>query len=111
MLAPISALLLASVAFASPIVNVRKVDALNEEATKEAHPRDDTATRAFSATEIKVCKLFLDKDGANSLDIRWPVRFCGRAFWGFQSKPASDPGCSLRWKCGSKMGYHYCRKA
>ena len=54
MLAPLSALIFASVAFASPILHDRKVDALNEEATKEAHVRDDTATRAFSATEIKV---------------------------------------------------------
>ena len=53
MIAPITALLFASVAFASPILKGRAVDALNEEATAEAQVRDDTATRAFSATEIK----------------------------------------------------------
>lgn len=33
----------------------RAVDALNEEATAEAHQRDDGATRAFSNVQIKVC--------------------------------------------------------
>ena len=54
MIASFSTLLYASIAFASPIIHERKVDVLNEEATKEAHVRDDTATRAFSAIEIKV---------------------------------------------------------
>ena len=53
MIAPLSTLLFASVAFASPMLKARVVDALNEEATKEAQVRDDTATRAFEGTEIK----------------------------------------------------------
>jgi hypothetical protein len=39
---------------ASPLQG-RAVDSLNEEATAEAHQRDDTATRAFSNVQIKVC--------------------------------------------------------
>ncbi|OHF03793.1 hypothetical protein CORC01_01112 [Colletotrichum orchidophilum] len=39
---------------ASPLaVQRRAVTELNEEAAKEAHPRDDTATRAFSDVQIK----------------------------------------------------------
>ena len=48
-------LLLTSVAlsFASPLEK-RAVTALNPEAFEEAQQKDDTATRAFSGTEIKV---------------------------------------------------------
>jgi hypothetical protein len=42
-----------AVVSASPI-KPRVVAQLNEEAFKEAQPRDDTATRAFSATAITV---------------------------------------------------------
>ena len=54
MLAPFG-LLLTSVALslASPLER-RVVTSLNEAAFEEAQQRDDTATRAFSATEIKV---------------------------------------------------------
>ncbi len=54
MLAPFG-LLLTSVALsiASPL-QVRVVTELNEAAFEEAQRRDDTATRAFSGTEIKV---------------------------------------------------------
>jgi hypothetical protein len=52
-------LLLSSVAlsFASPLGDLaaRTVTALNTAAFEEAQQRDDTATRAFSSTEIKVC--------------------------------------------------------
>jgi len=65
MIAPLSALLFASVALSSPILNERKVDALNEEATREAHVRDDTATRAFSAIDIKVSNHALYLQGIN----------------------------------------------
>ncbi len=56
MLAPLSFLLLAaaSLTSASPLVR-RAVQQLNQEAFAEAHQRDDTATRAFSNTAIKVC--------------------------------------------------------
>jgi hypothetical protein len=58
MLASLS-LLLSSVAlsFASPLgpLAARTVTALNTAAFEEAQQRDDTATRAFSSTEIKVC--------------------------------------------------------
>jgi hypothetical protein len=54
-------LLLSSVAlsFASPLGDLaaRTVTALNTAAFEEAQQRDDTATRAFSSTEIKVCML------------------------------------------------------
>ncbi|KAK1467274.1 hypothetical protein CMEL01_11267 [Colletotrichum melonis] len=50
---------------ASPLALQRRaVTELNEEATKEAHPRDDTATRAFSDVQIKTADgkcLFVDK--------------------------------------------------
>jgi hypothetical protein len=52
--AQLSAIFLASVALASPLVQVRTVTALDEAAFAEAQVRDDTATRAFSNTEIKV---------------------------------------------------------
>jgi hypothetical protein len=54
-------LLLSSVAFsfASPLgaIEARTVTALNTAAFEEAQQRDDTATRAFSGTEITVCFL------------------------------------------------------
>jgi len=54
-------LLLSSVAFsfASPLgqLEARTVTALNTAAFEEAQQRDDTATRAFSGTEIIVCFL------------------------------------------------------
>ncbi len=45
-----------ALSFASPLVSLeaRTVTALNTAAFEEAHPRDNTATRAFSSTEIKV---------------------------------------------------------
>jgi len=59
-------LLLSSVAlsFASPLVplEARTVTALNTAAFEEAQQRDDTATRAFSSTEIKVCSPTVFKD-------------------------------------------------
>ncbi|TKW51557.1 hypothetical protein CTA1_10309 [Colletotrichum tanaceti] len=51
-------------ATASPVIQRRVVTELNEEATKEAHQRDDTATRAFSDIQIKTADgrcLFVDK--------------------------------------------------
>ena len=45
----------AALSFASPLLNVRTVAALNTAAFEEAQQRDDTATRAFSGTQIKVC--------------------------------------------------------
>ncbi|WQF75225.1 Putative ricin B, lectin domain, ricin B-like lectin [Colletotrichum destructivum] len=51
-------------ATASPVIQRRVVTELNEEATKEAHLRDDTATRAFSDIQIKTADgrcLFVDK--------------------------------------------------
>ncbi|GKT51644.1 uncharacterized protein ColSpa_11825 [Colletotrichum spaethianum] len=54
----------ALLATASPVIQRRNVTELNEEATKEAHPRDDTATRAFSNIQIKTADgrcLFVDK--------------------------------------------------
>lgn len=55
MIVPLSAILLSAATLTSAFpVERRAVDALNEEAFAEAHPRDDTATRAFSSTEIKV---------------------------------------------------------
>lgn len=54
MIASISLLLTsAALALAKPI-EVRTVAALNTVAFEEAQQRDDTATRAFSNTEIKV---------------------------------------------------------
>lgn len=54
-------LLLSAVAFsfASPLgaIEARTVTALNTAAFEEAQQRDNTATRAFSGTEIIVCFL------------------------------------------------------
>jgi hypothetical protein len=49
-------LLLTSLTLTSalPAITNRAVTELNQGATAEAHPRDNTATRAFSNTEIKV---------------------------------------------------------
>ena len=49
----LSLLAWAAVAGATPF-RPRAVDSLNEEATAEAHQRDDSATRAFSDVQIKV---------------------------------------------------------
>lgn len=57
MLAPLSALLFGALTLASPVVQVRTVSSLNTAAFEEAQQRDDTATRAFSSTEIKVSNL------------------------------------------------------
>lgn len=57
MIAPLSALLFgaATLASAIPVIERRVVQELNQAAFAEAQQRDDTATRAFSSTEIKVC--------------------------------------------------------
>lgn len=47
---------LAALAAATPLRS-RAVDSLNEEATAEAHQRDNGATRAFSDVQIRVCEL------------------------------------------------------
>lgn len=49
----LSLLALGALARGTPF-RVRAVDSLNEEATAEAHQRDDGATRAFSDVQIKV---------------------------------------------------------
>ncbi|KAK0670679.1 hypothetical protein QBC41DRAFT_69238 [Cercophora samala] len=54
----------AAVVGASPFVRNRAVDSLNEEATAEAHQRDNGATRAFSNVEIRTSDgkcLFVDE--------------------------------------------------
>lgn len=57
MITQISALLCgaATLTSAIPVVERRAVQELNQAAFAEAQQRDDTATRAFSSTEIKVC--------------------------------------------------------
>lgn len=57
MITQISALLVgaATLTSAIPVVERRAVQELNQAAFAEAQQRDDTATRAFSSTEIKVC--------------------------------------------------------
>lgn len=57
MIVPLSTILLAASALtsASPTVVRRAVQQLNQAAFEEAQVRDDTATRAFSDTPIKVC--------------------------------------------------------
>lgn len=56
MIAPLSILLVGAAALASaiPVVEKRVVQALDQESFAEAQKRDDTATRAFSSTAIKV---------------------------------------------------------
>jgi hypothetical protein len=44
-----------AISFASPL-EVRTVSTLNTAAFEEAQQSDNTATRAFSSTEIKVCQ-------------------------------------------------------
>ena len=66
MIAPISFILLTSVALtsarplASPVWTAarREVSAIDQAATAQAQQRDDTATRAFTAQEIQVCHSF-----------------------------------------------------
>lgn len=54
-----------SLTSASPTPVVRRaVQELNQAAFEEAHQRDDTATRAFSDTEIKVCGVYTSTDYA-----------------------------------------------
>lgn len=57
MIVPFSILLVAASALtsASPAVVRRAVQKLDQAAFAEAQKKDDTATRAFSATAIKVC--------------------------------------------------------
>lgn len=60
MIAQFSALLLGAATLSSALpaaVEMRVVTALNQAAFEEAQQRDNTATRAFSAVEIKVCRL------------------------------------------------------
>lgn len=54
MIAPFPIFLLATAACISACPVKRQVEELNEEALAEAHQRDETATRAFSNTAIKV---------------------------------------------------------
>jgi hypothetical protein len=56
MIAPLYAILLGAAGLASalPTVEKRVVSALNTAAFNEAQQRDATATRAFSAVQIKV---------------------------------------------------------
>ncbi|KAG0652728.1 hypothetical protein D0Z07_0756 [Hyphodiscus hymeniophilus] len=73
MIAPLSALLFAALTIASPaiadaisstVLKARTVLSLNTAAFEEAQPRDDTATRAFSSTQIKTADgkcLFVDE--------------------------------------------------
>lgn len=61
MITPLSTLLLASLAYASPLLEVRTVTALDQASFAEAQKRDATATRAFSNTEIKVGYLSLKR--------------------------------------------------
>jgi len=61
MITPLSTLLLVSLAYATPLLEVRTVTALNEAAFEEAQQRDATATRAFSNTEIKASYLSLKR--------------------------------------------------
>jgi hypothetical protein len=66
MISKISVLLAYAITLASagPISFPRAVAQLNEEATREAHQRDGTATRAFSNVQIKTSDgrcLFVDK--------------------------------------------------
>lgn len=53
-----SLLACAGLASANPLVSVRKVASLDESAVAEAQQRDDTATRASSNVNIKVCPAF-----------------------------------------------------
>jgi hypothetical protein len=56
MIAPLYAILLGAAGLVSglPTVDKRTVTSLNEAAFEQAQQRDDTATRAFSAVQIKV---------------------------------------------------------
>lgn len=54
----ISLLACAGLASANPVVSVRAVASLDESAVAEAQQRDDTATRASSNINIKVCPAF-----------------------------------------------------
>jgi len=56
MIAPLYAILLGAAGLVSglPAVDKRSVTSLNEAAFQEAQQRDNTATRAFSAVQIKV---------------------------------------------------------
>ncbi|GKT54136.1 ricin-type beta-trefoil lectin domain-containing protein [Colletotrichum tofieldiae] len=72
----------ALLATASPVIQRRTVTELNEEATKEAHQRDDTATRAFSDIQIKTADgrcLFVDKLSGDFRANLTPIRVadCG----------------------------------
>lgn len=51
----LSLLAFAGFAFANPVVSGRAVASLDQNAVAEAHQRDDTATRASSNINIKVC--------------------------------------------------------
>jgi len=71
MLVRFCTLLLASLAYATPVIEVRTVTSLNQAAFEEAQQRDNTATRAFSSIEIKVTSLFVQ--GECELMIRHPM--------------------------------------
>jgi hypothetical protein len=82
MIAQFSALLLgaATLTSALPAVEKRTVPSLNQAAFKEAQQRDNTATRAFSSVEIKVCHsvplLKLDHLLMSPTDFIWTVPLC-----------------------------------
>lgn len=54
----ISLLASAALASANPVISIRAVTSLDQTAVAEAHQRDDTATRASSNINIKVCPAF-----------------------------------------------------
>jgi hypothetical protein len=54
----ISLLASAALASANPVIHTRAVTSLDQAAFAEAHQRDDTATRASSNINIKVCPAF-----------------------------------------------------
>lgn len=113
----ITAVFGASLAIAAPIYP-RDVT-LDPAAVAEAQPRDDTATRAFTASEIKVCMFSItscklssgNADSVVHVDVRWAVSEHRPAVGRLprESYPNHD-GC-LRWEREPAVGYHHGRKA
>ncbi|OLN85456.1 hypothetical protein CCHL11_08089 [Colletotrichum chlorophyti] len=67
-------------ASASPVIQHRAVTELNEEATREAHQRDETATRAFANVQIKTADgrcLFVDKLSGDFRANLTPIQVAG----------------------------------
>jgi len=115
MIGPLSALLLVSTVFAAPILRPRVVQELDQAAFEEAQQRDDTATRAFSSTEIKVYSSYFVLKWYSKFDppqgLEWAVSVHRHPFWRLPRELDTNPSYALQRKRQPEVGCDYEWKA